>query len=60
MSEEMDPRHQVIISLVKKLTDKGHTKEATELREKAAKLETFDQLDELHRYCLMMLNFMDS
>ena len=60
MTEPIDPRHQVIIDLVRKLTDAGHKKEATELREKAAAIETFDQLDALHRHCLMMLDFMNS
>ena len=60
MTEPIDPRHQVIIDLVRKLTEAGHKKEATELREKAAAIETFDQLDSLHRHCLMMLEFMNS
>ncbi|WNL50996.1 hypothetical protein SCREM2_gp77 [Synechococcus phage S-CREM2] len=55
--QEIDPRHQVIIDTVAKLTEIGQKKEATELREKAAGLETFKQLDELHQYCLTMLDF---
>ena len=58
MTEPIDPRHQVIIDLVRKFTENGHKKEATELREKAAAVETFEQLDALHRYCLQMLEFM--
>ena len=59
MTEEMDPRHADIIELVRKFTDQGYEKEARELREKAAKVETFEQLDALHRYTLQMLDFID-
>lgn len=58
--EQMDPRHRVIIDLVRKLTDSGHKKEAEDLKEKAAKLETFEQLDELHRWAQDMHRFMGS
>ena len=60
MTEPIDPRHQVIIDLVRTLTESGHKKEAQELREKAAAIETFDQLDALHRRCLQMQRFIDS
>ena len=60
MTEGMDPRHADIIKLVRIFTEKGYEKEAKELREKAAKIETFKQLDALHRYTLQMLNFLDS
>ena len=60
MTEPIDPRHQVIIDLVRTLTENGHKKEATELREKAAAIETFDQLDALHRYCLAMQRCIES
>ena len=60
MSEQIDPRHQVIINLVKKLTELGQNKEAQALRDKAANIETFEQLDALHRHCLNMLSFIDS
>ena len=60
LTEPIDPRHQVIIDLVRTLTENGHRKEATELREKAAAIETFEQLDSLHRYCLQMQRFIDS
>ena len=60
MTEPIDPRHQVIIDLVRTLTESGHKKEAQELREKAAAVETFDQLDALHRRCLQMQRFIDS
>ena len=60
LTEPIDPRHQVIIDLVRTLTESGHKKEAQELREKAAAIETFDQLDALHRRCLQMQRFIDS
>ena len=60
MTEPIDPRHQVIIDLVRTLTESGHKKEAQELREKAAAIETFYQLDALHRRCLQMQRFIDS
>ena len=60
MTEGMDPRHADIIKLVRIFTEQGYEKEAKELREKAAKVETFKQLDQLHRYTLQMLNFLDS
>ena len=60
MTEPIDPRHQVIIDLLRTLTESGHKKEAQELREKAAAIETFDQLDALHRRCLQMQRFIDS
>jgi hypothetical protein len=55
----MDPRHKVIIELVKKFKDLGYDKEASDLREKAAAIETFPQLDALHQYCLRMLDFIE-
>ena len=61
MAEEpRDPRHQSIIDLVIKFNDAGHKKEAESLKEKAAKITTFQQLDELYRWCLNMHRFMDS
>ena len=44
LTEPIDPRHQVIIDLVRSLTESGHKKEATELREKAAAIETLSSL----------------
>lgn len=60
LTEAMDPRHADIIKLVRLFTEGGYEKEAKELRDKAAKVETFEQLDQLHRYTLQMLNFLDS
>lgn len=58
MTEEpMDPRHQDIIRLVAELEKIDQVKEANKIREKAAAITTFKQLDEFHRYCLTMLSF---
>ena len=59
MTEGLDPRHADIIELVRKFKEQGYEKEAKELREKAAKVETFEQLDALHRFTLQMLDFME-
>ena len=55
-----DPRHQDIIRLVAELERIDQVKEANKIREKAAAIETFDQLDALHRRCLQMQRFIDS
>ena len=55
--ESVDPRHQDIIRLVTELQKLDQIKEANKIREKAAAIETFEQLDEFHRYCLTMLDF---
>ena len=47
MTEERDPRHQVIIDLVMKYRELGHDDKAKDLQEAAAKIETFEQLDAL-------------
>lgn len=57
LTEAMDPRHQDIIRLVAELEKIDQVKEANKIREKAAAITTFQQLDEFHRYCMTMLNF---
>ena len=55
----MDPRHKDIIELVRVFTEQGYNKEAADLKKKAAAIETFEQLDALHLYCLRMLDFIE-
>lgn len=59
MTEERDPRHQLIIDLVMKYRDLGHDEKAKDLQEKAAKVETFPQLDALANTCRNILLFLD-
>lgn len=59
-NEPVDPRHQVIIDLVRSYRDLGHDKKADALKEQAANLETFEQLDALSLACKRILRFLDS
>ena len=59
MTEERDPRHQIIIDLVMKYRELGHDDKAKDLQEKAAKVETFPQLDALANTSRNILLFLD-
>ena len=55
MTEERDPRHQIIIDLVMKYRELGHDEKAKDLQERASKIETFPQLDALSNTCQNIL-----